>query len=267
MDKIIPAHILTATILTWNEEENIARTLSKLQWLEKVVIIDSGSTDSTIALINTFNNTEVHGRKFDTHGAQWNHSLNFCGSEWVLSMDADYILTDAFIQEIQEKIETSDADAYYANFDFMIFGRALKGNNTTPRAVLFKKALCAYYDDGHTQRLHINGSTGSFTNKIVHDDRKPLSRWLQNQGNYSEKEVAMLLRRPNADLPRTGRLRKMKIVAPVFIFFYCLLYKRMIFNGWRGWHYTLQRTIAEMLVSLRLTEAQYLDKKDGDKSQ
>ena len=260
MDKIIPAEILTATILTWNEEENIARTLSHLQWLEKVIIIDSGSTDKTIELIKSFSNTEVYTRTFDTHGTQWNYSLNFCKSEWVLSMDADYILTDVFIEEIQEKIQANDADAYYANFDFIIFGKPLKGNNTTPRAVLFKRALCSYYDDGHTQRLRINGTARSFTNKILHDDCKPLSRWLLNQGNYSQREAIMLLQRSNAELPFTGKLRKTKIFAPVFIFFYCLFYKRMIFNGWRGWHYTLQRTLAEILVSMRLTEAQHLDK-------
>jgi glycosyltransferase involved in cell wall biosynthesis len=263
MNNIIPARILTATILTWNEEENIARTLSHLQWLEKIIVIDSGSTDKTTGIIKSFSNTEIYTRTFDTHATQWNYSLNFCDSEWVLSLDADYILSDEFISEIKQNILKKDADAFYANFDFVVFGKALKGNNTTPRAVLFKKEKCNYYDDGHTQRLQINGKAESFVNRILHDDRKPLSRWLLNQGNYSQREMVMLLERSNTDLPFTGKLRKTKIIAPIFIFFYCLFYKRMIFNGWRGWHYTLQRTIAEMLVSLRLTEAQHLEKKES----
>jgi glycosyltransferase involved in cell wall biosynthesis len=261
---IIPADMLTAEILTWNEEENIARTLSRLGWLEKIIIIDSGSTDKTIELVQSFPNTEIHTRKFDTHATQWNYGLNFCNSKWVLSLDADYILPDAFIEEVQQNILKTGMEAFYANFDFVVMGKALRGNNTTPRAVLFKKEYCSYYDDGHTQRLLINGRAESFTNKILHDDRKPLTRWLYNQGQYSQKEVIMLLQRSDKELPFTGKLRKKKILAPVFIFFYCLLYKKMMFNGWRGWHYTLQRTLAEILISLRLTEAAYLNKEEKD---
>ncbi len=262
-EQIIPAEILTAEILTWNEEENIARTLSHLDWLEKIIVIDSGSTHNTINLIQSFSNTELHSRKFDTHATQWNYGLNLCKSEWVLSLDADYILPENFIKEVKQNILKKDVSAFYANFDFVVFGKPLKGNNTTPRAVLFKKADCIYYDDGHTQRLKINGKTENFAAAILHDDRKPLTRWLFNQGQYSQKEAIMLLKKSTADLPFTGKLRKTKVLAPVFVFFYCLFIKGMVFNGSRGWHYTLQRTLAERLISMRLTEAQYLDKKDS----
>src|SRR5882672_9201796 len=97
MDNIIPAKTLTAVILTWNEEENIARTLSRLGWLGKIIVVDSYSTDKTIELIRTFPNTEVYTRKFDTHATQWNYGLSLCNSEWILSLDADYILQKGFI--------------------------------------------------------------------------------------------------------------------------------------------------------------------------
>lgn len=253
MSEIIPAETLTAVILTWNEQENIARTLSHLTWLEKIVVVDSGSTDKTIDLVNAFPNTEVYTRKFDTHATQWNYGLHCCNSTWILSLDADYILTDAFIREIKNKLIEKNVSAYFANFEFVVFEKALSGNNTTARPVLFKKNNCIYYNDGHTQRLNINGSTENFANKILHDDRKPLSRWLSNQAGYSEKEAVMLMEK-SSGLPFTGKLRKTIILAPLFIFFYCLFVKGMVLNGWRGWHYTLQRTLAEILVSMRLTE-------------
>ncbi len=253
MSGVIPSKILTALILTWNEEENIARTLSHLGWLEKVIIIDSGSTDKTIELIQPFPNTVIYTRKFDTHAQQWNYGLSMCESEWVLSLDADYILTDAFIEETKKNLQSNNISAFNARFEFLVFGKALTGNNTTPRPVLFKKAGCIYYDDGHTQRLRINGNEENYTAKILHDDRKPLSRWLGNQAAYSQKEADMLLE-TTSKLSFTSRLRKTKVLAPAFIFFYCFFIKGMIFNGWRGWHYTMQRTIAEILVSMRLAE-------------
>ena len=64
----------------------------------------------------------------------------------------------------------------------------------------------------------------------------------------------MLSTTPNDELSFTSKLRKRKVLAPIFIFFYCLFVKGLILNGWRGWYYTLQRTMVEMLLSLRLIE-------------
>lgn len=254
MNELIPGNVLTAVILTWNEEENIARVLHHLTWMERIIVIDSGSTDKTVELAQSFPNTEIHTRKFDTHAQQWNYGLSLCHSEWVLSLDADYILTYVFIEEIKSKLSQKNISAFNAEFEFMLFEKPLTTNNTTPRPVLFKLKDCIYYDDGHTQRLKVNGKTSDLKNKILHDDRKPLSRWLLNQSVYSVKEADMLLSKSDAELGFLEKLRKKRIYTPLLMFFFCLFRKRMIFNGKRGWHYTLQRTIVEMLISLRLTE-------------
>ena len=68
MSNTIPAKMITAVILTLNEEENIARTLSHLDWLEKIIVIDSGSTDKTIELVRSFPNTKFCIRNFDYRG-------------------------------------------------------------------------------------------------------------------------------------------------------------------------------------------------------
>jgi glycosyltransferase involved in cell wall biosynthesis len=265
MNTIVSSKILTAVILTWNEEENIARTLSCLSWLERIIVVDSSSTDKTLELIRSFSNTEIYTRKFDTHAMQWNHGVSLCDSEWILSLDADYILHDNFINETKAFLTVdSDITAYRAFFEFCVFGKPLRSNNTTPRPVLFKRAHCNYYDDGHTQRLNIQGELGTYKNKIWHDDRKPLLRWLINQSSYSVKESEMLLNAPPGVLSFPSKLRKTKVFAPLFIFFYSLFIKGLILDGWRGWHYTLQRTIAESLISLRLIEDMYkgYEKKD-----
>ena len=255
MNGCISPDILTAVILTWNEEENIARALSHLNWLEKIIVVDSGSTDATLQLISSFKNTKIYHRVFDTHANQWNYGLGLCESKWILSLDADYILPDIFVEEVIKNLSAVNISAFLAKFEFLVFGKALRGNNTTPRPVLFKKSDCVYFDDGHTQRLQINGATSFFKNKIWHDDRKPLSRWLINQSVYSIKEAVMLANISSTKkLSFTDRLRKTKILAPVFVFFYCLFGKALILDGWRGWYYTLQRTVAETLIAERLIE-------------
>jgi len=135
----------------------------------------------------------------------------------------------------------------------------LSADNTTPRPVLFKKRDCAYFDDGHTQRLKINGNSDFFKAYILHDDRKPLSTWIDNLNRYSVKECQKLLdpNNPSRNSLIT-RVRKTKILAPIFVFFYCLLVKGLVLIGWAGWHYTIQRTIVEMLFALRLIEEEKL---------
>lgn len=251
---------LQALILTKNEEPNLERVLDKLTWLEKVVILDSFSTDRTINIANNYKNVVIFQRDFDTHGLQWNFGLSKIDSEWVLTLDADYVLSDGFVDEIKLCIALGSHSAYDTKFKFLVFGKALIKDNTTPRPVLFKKSDCIYFDDGHTQRLKVNGSTGLFKSIIYHDDRKSLSRWLSNQDAYSVKEAYRLLERSGENLPLSSKFRKTKIIAPFLVFFYSLFIKGLIFNGWRGWHYTLQRTIVEMILAVRLIEEEKLKK-------
>ena len=259
MTAYLPSNVLQAVILTKNEEPNIGRVLEKLQWLPRVVVVDSFSSDSTKKVVQSFANTSWYTRAFDTHAMQWNYGLAQAECQWILSLDADYVLPEDFCDEIRQKIHQVEFAAFNAPFNFLVFGKPLRGNNTTPRPVLFQKALCSYYDEGHTQRLQVNGKTGTFINKINHDDRKPLSRWLLNQANYSLKESTMLIETPENQLSLISKIRKTKVLAPFFIFFYCLFIKGLILDGWRGWHYTMQRTLVEILFALRLVEHDKLD--------
>lgn len=252
---------LTALILTYNEEDNIQRVLDELQWLPRIVILDSYSTDATIEIVRRYPNTETFYRRFDTHSRQWNYGLSLVSSPWVLTLDADYVLTEDFIAETARLIRDTSRVAYLVRFKYVVFGKALRRNNTTPRPVLFQKQYCSYYDDGHTQRLIVRGKTGSFGSFILHDDRKPLSRWVQNLDSYAIKEANKLLdpTSPNAD-SMVLKIRKTKVFAPFLVFFYCLFVNGSLLDGWRGWYYTIQRTLVEMMFALRLIEEDKLKK-------
>ena len=251
--------VLQALILTKNEEPNIKRVLDKLTWIDRVVILDSYSTDETINIVQSFPNVELVYRPFDSFAQQCNYGLSLLSSEWVLSLDADYVLTDGFIAETKAFVTAKNNNVgYFTSFEFLVFGRQLLSNNTTPRAVLFKHAVGSYFDDGHAHRLKIDGPTGNYDAKILHDDRKSLSRWLANQDGYSVKECDKLLHNDGQKLSFSAKIRRNKVIAPFFVFFYSLFVKGLIFNGWAGWHYTLQRTMVEILLAIRLIEEEKL---------
>src|SRR3954469_12772662 len=93
---------LTVLILTYNEKENIERVLRALAWAERILILDSGSLDDTIARARAAHtNIEVLTRPFDTFAAQCNFGLAQISTPWVLSVDADYVVTPELSQEIK----------------------------------------------------------------------------------------------------------------------------------------------------------------------
>lgn len=245
---------LTTLLITYNEEPNLARVLDKLKWVPRVLIIDSGSTDATLLIAASYPNVEVVYRKFDTFALQCNFGMSLIQSKWILSLDADYVLTDEFIHETKQFILNDRFSGYATGFKFCVFGKPLNRNNTTPRVVLFQAQKGHYVDDGHAHRLELDGEIKPYHSFILHDDRKDLTRWFLNQNSYSIRETTKLLSKSNNELRFTDKIRKLKWLAPILVFIHCLFVKRLILDGWYGWHYTLQRTLVEIMFCLRLIE-------------
>src|SRR6185295_8313022 len=90
---------ITPVVLTFDEAPNIGRCLSRLSWASRVVVLDSGSTDGTADIARSHPNVDLHVRAFDDHVSQWNHGVSLVKTPWVLSLDADYIVPEAFVRE------------------------------------------------------------------------------------------------------------------------------------------------------------------------
>ncbi|NEO36162.1 MAG: glycosyltransferase family 2 protein [Moorea sp. SIOASIH] len=249
---------ITPLILTYNEAPNIQRTLQQLTWAKTIVVIDSYSTDETLESLDSIPQVQVFQRKFDSFAAQCNYGLGKIASEWVLSLDADYVLTDELISEIQTFETEPDVNSYSVRFKYCIFGKPLHGTLLPPRKVLYKREKATYQNDGHAHRVIVDGKSATLSSYIHHDDRKPLSRWLWAQDRYMIIEVKKLTQTPDNEISLGDKIRKQKIIAPFIILFYCLILKGGIFDGWHGWYYAFQRMLAETLLSIRLIEFEKL---------
>ena len=247
---------VTVLILTYNEENNIERTLRALARFPRVIIVDSNSNDRTLKIAKQFPNVEVNTRVFDQHDRQWNYGLDNCGisTKWVVSLDADYVLSDSLVAEIANIDPDSLTSGYRVSFNYCIYGRKLSASLYPPHVVLFQRDRARYEQVGHTQRLVLDGDIADLAAKIDHDDRKPLGRWIASQYRYAKLEADYLLGRPVGALRPIERMRRMAIFAPVLVFFYTLIWKRCILDGWPGWLYVLQRTLAEALIALEIVD-------------
>jgi glycosyltransferase involved in cell wall biosynthesis len=243
----------TPLILTFNEKENIGRTLSMLSWANEIVIVDSGSNDGTTEIAqSTHPNVRIVQRPFDDHTAQWNFGLDQVRTPWVLSLDADYLLSDEFVREMEQLKPTNDVTGYAADFRYCISGVPLRASVYPARTVLFRPDQSRYIDDGHTQLLRTNGKVLSLKTRIDHDDRKPFRRWFKEQRRYARIEAAYLVSQRFTELNPQDKLRRMIVVAAPAMFFYLFIGRGLILDGWAGLVYTFQRTIAEVLLSFQL---------------
>jgi len=245
---------VTPLILTFNEAANIERTLQHLTWANQIIVVDSYSTDSTLEILHSYPQVKLFQRQFDNHTNQWNYGLAQVTTDWVISLDADYILTDDLIYEIKTLAKNLLLDGYFVPFKYCVFGKPLRGALLPPRQVLFRRNNAIYIDDGHTQLLQLNGKSGRLSSHIYHDDRKSFSRWLWAQDRYMIIEAKKLLSTPHTQLSFGDKIRQLKIIAPLVIFFYCLILKLGILDGWQGWYYAWQRTLAEIILAIRLVE-------------
>ena len=107
-------------------------------------------------------------------------------------------------------------------------------------------------NEGHGHRVTIDGPVRWLAGPIIHDDRKPLSRWFLSQKQYAGIEADHLLASPASSLHRADRVRLMAWPAPILVFFYALLVKGCILDGWAGWLYVLQRTLAELMIAIEI---------------
>ena len=244
---------ITPVLLTYNEKQNIARTLSHLSWAKDIVVVDSGSTDGTLAVLASFPSVRVFKRNFDSHVNQWRYAVEETqiATDWILRLDADYQMTDALIEEIAALDTNAPVSAYSVSFDYAIFSRKLMSSLYPANTILLRRGRFSIRDRGHTEAWDVNGPVVGLRAVIIHDDWKTTAQWLVAQARYMQREYRYL------ETGEGGFLRWLRLrppLMPIAVFFYCLLGKGLLFNGRAGIFYALQRMVAEAALSLIVLE-------------
>lgn len=238
---------VTPVILTYNEEPNIGRCLERLKWAKSIVVVDSGSTDATEAICRRDARVHWFVRAFDNHAAQWTFATKDTGidSEWVLALDADYMVTPEAEAELSQLQPADTVDGYRVTFRYAVGGRVLRSGIYPPVMVLFRRTRTIYVQDGHTQRAVVPGPVHQLAAHFVHDDRKSLERWVSSQLRYARLEVAET---GATSRGLKGWIRRRTPLAPVLVGLYCLIWRGALFEGRPGWTYAMERMLAEAMI-------------------
>ena len=250
---------LTPVLLTHNEEQNIHRTLSRLSWAKDVVVVDSGSTDGTLAVLASFPNVRIFKRSFDSHANQWRYAVEETqiATNWILRLDADYQVSDALVAELAALDPNAPVSGYRISFGYAIFSRNLLSSLYPPNTILLRKGRFSIRDKGHTEAWIVNGPVATLGAVIIHDDWKTTGQWLLGQSRYMQRELDYLHAKKSGF---TRWLRLKPQLMPIAVFLYCLFGKGLLLNGRAGIFYALQRMVAEAVLSLMVLEEKLRNK-------
>ena len=119
---------ITPLLITYNGIQNIERTLARLGWAKQLLVVDGGSTGGTLDVLAGDSRIEVRHRPFDSFAERCNFGLSQVWTEWVLSLDADYELSEELIAELRRLKPSKEQAGFSAGFVYRIYGRPLLKN-------------------------------------------------------------------------------------------------------------------------------------------
>jgi glycosyltransferase involved in cell wall biosynthesis len=257
----LPVSVLVATR---NEERNLPRCLESLREAGEVYVIDSQSTDTTVAIAELYG---AHVVQFHYRGGwpkkrQWAlDSLPF-SYEWVLLIDADEALTPELLEEITEAIQTSRFDGYYIKLRMFFLGRELRHSGASfYKLLLFRRGKARFecrlaeQDDSMADmevHEHVVAESsdriGKLKHPLIHHNVESLSHYIQKHDKYSNWDARVWFegQRSARDLPpslfgsqaqRRRWLRKTFFWlpgSPVLFFFYKYIFCLGFLDGIPG---------------------------------
>jgi glycosyltransferase involved in cell wall biosynthesis len=116
--------MLSAVIITKDSQDTIEKCLRSIQWIDDIIIVDSGSCDKTIEIASLYTKNIIKNEFID-YASQKNLGIKYAKNEWILSIDADEYLSLDLSKEIQEAIKKNEYDGYLIPFKNFCFGKWL----------------------------------------------------------------------------------------------------------------------------------------------
>lgn len=178
---------LSVVTIAHNEEENIAKCLkSTYGWADEHILVDDFSTDKTVETAKRYTD-KIFQRKMDVEGRHRNWAYQKAKNDWVLSLDADEVVSDELKKEISYALKAdSGFSAYSIPLKTYIGDYWVRYGGWYPagKLRLFRKAKFKYEEAGVHPRIILDGKCGHLTKDIVHrgySDFSDLFRGLNRQ--------------------------------------------------------------------------------------
>ncbi len=221
---------ITATIITLDEERNIARAIESLRCADEILIVDSGSVDRTVELARNLG-ARVIEANWRGYSGQKNWAAEQASHDWILSLDADEALSEALEAEIWNLKKSGPRhDAYTMPRLARYLGRWILHSGWHPdrKIRLYHRAKAKFVGDFVHESVHVEGSTGSLENNLLHFTCESLSEHVKTMERYTTLAAQEIAARQEA-VP-LARL----LLDPPWTFFKTYVLQRGFLDGPEG---------------------------------
>jgi len=249
--------LLTVIIPVYNEEKNLPLCLDCLKELKHIVVVDSGSTDRTQQI------AEERGCQFLTFNWNGHHpkkrtwAMHTCGVQtpWVMFLDADERMTDAFRKELADVLPTTKHDKFWFTLDNWFMGRILRHGDPMRKDYIVRYGHGEFekMDENSWSRLpiemhehiQVKGTEGVITARLEHHDKRTLSNYYMKHCDYSDFEAHRYL--AISDWSQLTRREKIKYrllrwkLFPFAYWFASYILKLGFLDGTAGWYFALNK--------------------------
>ncbi len=247
--------MISATIITLNEQKNIRRvSLSLKGVVDEVVVVDSGSIDRTIELAKE-SGAKVFIRDFDNFSNQKNFAVSKTKGDWILSIDADEQISERLGEEIKKAVEHKEYAGFLIPRRNFILGQEIKRSRWSPdkHIWLWKKELGKWVGDVH-EEVEVLGKVGQLKEAKINYQSGGIDVFLQKNDFYASLLAKSLYQKGiKFSLPHF-------IYDPLFEFLLRYFYKLGFLDGFRGFILCYLMGIYKLSVWIKIYELQNLNK-------
>lgn len=240
---------ISVFIIAYNEEKIIGKCLEKLSNFDEIIVVDSGSTDHTVAICESFGAKVIYN-KFENFGLQKQFALNQTSNEWALSLDSDEVLSDGLIQEIGNLDFSSEYQAYNIPRTHVFLNKVFHygAENKRPNLRLLNKNFGGFTPNKVHETIEIKGKIGNLKNEMLHYTVFDVSTAIQKQVKYALLSGEFL-----HEKNKKSSLLKLVIKFP-FDFMRYYIFQRNFMNGYAGFTWSMFSAFCNYLKYAKLKE-------------
>lgn len=186
--------MISAVVLTKNEEKNLPQCLESIKWCDEILVIDDNSTDKTVEIAKKFS-AKVFTRSLnDNFAQQRNFGLQKAKEDWILFVDADEVIPPDLKEEIIVAVKNKTMFGYYLKRQEFFNGKALKHGETTHYLLrLGRKGKGKWQREVH-EIWKIKGEIGKLKNPLFHYSHPTLSEFIEHINRFSTLHAQLLLK-------------------------------------------------------------------------
>jgi len=244
---------LSVALISFNEEENIERTLKSVSDIAaEIIVVDSHSTDNTVLIAKRWG-SKVYDEDWKGHVAQKNSALQKCTQPWILSLDCDEVPDEGLLRAIRNAVEKPTSDGYSVNRRTFYMGKFLKYSWQPDRKLRLVRKDANPVWGGYDPHdfLQIDGSTEKLSGgDLLHYSYKNIFDHYQRLVKYA-KVAAGSYHRDGKKYTTAALLLK-----PAFAFIKKYIIKRGFMDGFAGFAVAVSTSVYVYLKYLFLREIQ-----------